>query len=86
MTNTDAVREQDEPTLVEIVAAVVGVDPGELTDADGPATVGAWTSRKQIELLVTLEEFYGLEHGQQEILGAPTIGALREVLRARRPG
>ena len=53
MTNTGAVREQGEPTLVEIVAAVVGVDPGELTDEDGPATVGAWTSRKQIELLVT---------------------------------
>ena len=86
LTNTDAVREQDEPTLVEIVAAVVGVDPGELTDEDGPATVGAWTSRKQMELLVTLEEFYGLDLGQQEILGAPTIGALREVLRARRPG
>lgn len=86
MTNTGAVREQGEPTLVEIVAAVVGVDPGELTDEDGPATVGAWTSRKQIELLVTLEEFYGLDLSQQEILGAPTIGALREVLRARRPG
>jgi acyl carrier protein len=86
MTNTGAVREQDEPTLVEIVAAVVGVNPEELTDEDGPATVGAWTSRKQIELLVTLEEFYGLYLGQQEILGAPTIGALRELLRARRPG
>jgi hypothetical protein len=64
MTSTDTVREQDEPTLVEIVAAVVGVDPGELTDEDGPATVGAWTSRKQIELLVTLEEFYGLDLGR----------------------
>jgi acyl carrier protein len=83
MRSTDAVREQDEPALIEIVAAVVGVDPGELTDEDGPATVGAWTSRKQIELLVTLEEFYGLDLSQQEILGAPTIGALREVLRAR---
>jgi acyl carrier protein len=86
MTSTDAVREQDEPALVEIVAAVLGVDPGELTDEDGPATIGAWTSRKQIELLVTLEEFYGLDLGQQEVLGAPTIGALREVLRARGPG
>jgi len=86
MTSTDAVRQQDEPDLVEIVAAVVGVDPGELTDEDGPATVGAWTSRKQIELLVTLEEFYGLELGQAEILGAHTIGALREVLRAKGPG
>ena len=75
--------EQEEPALIEIVAAVVGVDPGDLTDEDGPATVGAWTSRKQIELLVTLEEFYGLELGQQEIFGAPTIGVLRDVLRAR---
>lgn len=83
MAGTDAVREQEEPALVEIVAAVLGVDPGELTDEDGPATVGAWTSRKQIELLVTLEEFYGLDLSQQEILGAPTIGVLREVLRAR---
>lgn len=81
--STDAVRQQDEPALVEIVAAVVGVDPGELTDEDGPATVGAWTSRKQIELLVTLEEFYGLDLGQAEILGVRSIGVLREVLRAR---
>jgi acyl carrier protein len=86
MTSTGTAREPDEPVLVEIIAAVVGVDPGELTDEDGPATVGAWTSRKQIELLVTLEEFYGLDLGPQEILGARTIGALRAVLRARGAG
>jgi hypothetical protein len=83
MERTDAGREQDGLALVEIVAAVVGVAPGELTDEDGPATVGGWTSRKQIELLVTLEEFYGLDLGQAEILGAPNIGTLREVLRAK---
>jgi acyl carrier protein len=78
-----AVEEQQEPALVDIIAAVMGVDAGKLTDEDGPATVGAWTSRKQIELLVTLEEYYGLSLSHQEILDARTIGALCEILRAK---
>jgi hypothetical protein len=83
MESMDAAQEHDGLGLIEIVAAVMGVASGELTDEDGPATVGEWTSRKQIELLVTLEEFYGLDLGQAEVMGARNIGTLRAVLRAR---
>jgi acyl carrier protein len=81
--SVETVPEHEDPDLPDIVAAVIGVDSGELTDQDGPATVGAWTSRKQIELLVTLEEYYGVNLTSAEILSAATIGALRAVLRAK---
>jgi acyl carrier protein len=79
--SAEAVDEQAEPDLADVVAAVMGVDPAGLTDEDGPATVAGWTSRKQIELIVTLEELYGVELSHREAFGARTLGTLRELLR-----
>jgi acyl carrier protein len=82
--SAEAVEEQEQrqagPGLADVVAAVMGVDPAGLTDEDGPATVPGWTSRKQIELIVTLEELYGVELSHQEAFGARTLGALRGLL------
>jgi hypothetical protein len=81
--STQAAQGHEEWALVGIVAAVMGVSPRQLSDEDGPTTVESWTSRKQIELLVALEDHYGLSLDHQEIFGAGTIGGLRRVLHDR---
>jgi acyl carrier protein len=81
MSTQEAAPGQEDPALTDIVAAVMGVSPGQLSDEDGPSTVESWTSRKQIELLVAVEEHYGLSLEAQEVFAAGTIGGLRKILR-----
>jgi acyl carrier protein len=83
MSTQEAARGQEDTGLTGIVAAVMGVSPGQLSDEDGPSTVESWTSRKQIELLVAVEEHYGLSLDDQEVFAAGTIGGLRKILRGR---
>ncbi|MGE5291018.1 MAG: acyl carrier protein [Micromonosporaceae bacterium] len=69
--------------FLHIVAAVLKLDPAELDDGAGPATVGNWTSRKHIELVVTLEEIYGVSFATDEILGIRSVCDLRDTLRGK---
>ena len=77
---------QDRPAAddpLDLIAGVLGVDAAGLTDEDGRDTVPAWTSRKQIELVVALEERYGVVFGNEDVFAARTVGAVREVLRGK---
>lgn len=70
-------------TLAEVVAGVLEVDPAEVTDESGPETIATWTSLRHLQLVVTLEEVYGLSFAFEEIRDLRSVGALREVLRAK---
>jgi acyl carrier protein len=67
--------------LSEIVAAVLDLDPADVVDTTGPATLGSWTSRKFIELVVAIEDAYGVAFSAHEIFGVRSVGDLREMLR-----
>lgn len=69
--------------LADLVSKVLEVDPAEVTDQAGPDTLGAWTSLRHLELVVALEEVYGLSFTYREIAGVRTIGALRQLLRGK---
>ena len=64
--------------LDEVIAAVLGVEAVSLNGQHGP-----WSSRKQLELAVALEKRFGLEFTSEEIFGARTLSALRELLRSK---
>jgi acyl carrier protein len=68
-------------SFLEIVADVLDVDPAELGNGAGPATLAAWTSRKHLELVVTLEEMYGVSFSADEILRIRSVCDLRDTLR-----
>ncbi|MDZ5443043.1 acyl carrier protein [Micromonospora sp. 4G57] len=70
-------------TLSEVVAGVLEVDPAEVTDESGPQTIGTWTSLRHLQLVVTLEEVYGLSFAFEEIRDVRSVGELRTVLRAK---
>jgi acyl carrier protein len=72
-----------EADFVEIVAGVFEVDPAEVTDGAGPDTLPTWTSMRHLQLIVTLEEAYGLSFSYREIRDVKLIGQVRAVLRAK---
>jgi acyl carrier protein len=74
------------PDFAEIVAGVLEVDPAAVTDPAGQETLPAWTSLRHLQLVVTLEEAYGLSFSYREIKDVRTIGQLRAVLRTRGVG
>jgi acyl carrier protein len=69
--------------LADVVAAVLDLDPADVVDVAGPATLGSWTSRKHIELVVALEDAYGVSFSAQEIFGIRSVGDLRDTLRRK---
>jgi acyl carrier protein len=69
--------------LSGLVAEVLGVPGGELAEHSGPGVHDAWTSLKHIELVVALEERFGVALSSREIRNITSLGGLRELLVAK---
>lgn len=69
--------------FAEIVADVLEVGPEAVTDSAGPQTLAAWTSLRHLELIVTLQEAYGVAFTYQEVRDTMSIGHLRSALRSK---
>jgi acyl carrier protein len=69
--------------FTEIVAGVLEVGPAEVVGTAGPATLLTWTSLRHLELVVTLEQAYGVSFTYQDIRNLRSIGQVRDVLRAK---
>jgi acyl carrier protein len=68
------------PTLPEIVCEVLGIPPGELADDAGPGSYETWSSFGHIQLVVALEQHYGITFSSQEIGGMQSVRLIRDVL------
>jgi acyl carrier protein len=66
--------------LRDVMAQVFGVDAAELGDDCGPNRIATWNSLKHLELVVTLEEVYGVSLSRQDIKSLRTVGAVRGIL------
>lgn len=70
-------------TFADVVAGALDVDPAVVTDEAGRDSLASWTSMRHIQLIVTLEEAYGLSFDYEEIADARTVRDVRDVLRAK---
>jgi acyl carrier protein len=70
----------DEPSLEDLVGEVLAVDPGELTDDSGPLTMEAWSSLKHLELVVALEEAFGVSLSRADIVAMRSMADIRAML------
>jgi acyl carrier protein len=66
--------------LRDLVADVLDLEPGTVTDDDGPATLAEWTSMRHLQLIVTLEEVYQVSFAYEEVRDVPSVGFLRKLL------
>ena len=78
---TAAVPPADQ--LSGLIAEVLGIPGAELAEDSGPGAHAAWTSLKHIEVVVVLEEHYGVALSSREIKGITSIAGLRELLAAK---
>lgn len=71
-----------EDTLLELIAGTLGVPPSEVTEASNITNTPKWDSLRQVMLMTELETSFGIELGDQEMLEATSVAAIREVLMA----
>jgi acyl carrier protein len=54
-----------------------------LREEDSPATLASWDSLKQIDIVLTVEEVFGIDLTTAEILSLTSVAALVGILRGR---
>lgn len=60
----------------DVFAAVLGCDPTGLRDEDSTTTVKGWDSVNHMQLLLTLEDTFGVQFDPEEFASLTTIGAI----------
>lgn len=70
-------------SFTELVAATLDVPAVEVHDELGPATHADWTSVKHLQLIIALEDHYGLSFTRDEIRSIRTIRDVRHGLRSK---
>ncbi len=66
-------------TLESLVYTVLEIDPNT-TGEVSQATHGEWTSVKQIQIIITLEDAYDVVFSGEEMAEGTSISRLREML------
>jgi len=72
--------------LAGVFADVLGCDPGALRDSDSNKTVTAWDSVNHMQLLLALEDAFGVQFTPEEFAELTTFGTLRARLEAGNGG
>lgn len=72
-----------EAKLVELMAGLFRLEPGQITDSLAMTSTGAWDSLKHMELVVGIEESFGIELTAEEIVSMQTVSEIRRVLKDR---
>jgi len=71
------------PTLIEIVARTLSIDPRAVSEASTSANTRNWDSLRQVILMTELERIYGIEFEFDQINEAQSILRIRDILREK---
>ena len=66
-----------------LLAEVLQMPAANITDGLAMRDVEAWDSLKHMELVVSLEEAFGLQLTFDEIVAMQSVGEIKRVLRAK---
>lgn len=72
-----------DTSLVQLVAATLGVEASGLTEGSGMNNTKNWDSLRQVVLMTELERVYGVEFEFDQMSAATTIAEIREILREK---
>ena len=67
--------------LSEVLGEVLGIDAARIADSASPSDLENWDSRRHIQIIVRLEETYGVSFTYPELRNFTSVGAIRAVLR-----
>lgn len=69
--------------LSVIVAGVLRVNRGDITDGLDMEETGTWDSLSHMELIAAIEDEFGIELTADEIISMRSVGAIKTVLRQK---
>jgi acyl carrier protein len=67
-----------------IVAAILNVDAARIDHSSSPDTIESWDSLRHVQLVLALEEAFGIQFTVDDIESMGTIGAVVEAVQRRR--
>jgi len=71
--------------ILTVVASVLKVPASSLTDVSSPDTVDTWDSLQHLQVILALEEEFGIQFPADDIDRLQTVGALVTSVRERVP-
>jgi len=71
----------DEGKLKGVVGAVLELEPAAVGDGTSADTVEGWDSLKQMNLVIALEEAFGVTIPDEDVAGLTSYPVIRAVLR-----
>jgi acyl carrier protein len=87
MANDSSVsRDEIEARVRDITAVVLGLDPRTINDASSSQTMPAWSSLAHMNLVLALEDEFGIEFEERIIPEVMSFRRLCDALAARVPG
>jgi len=66
--------------LQALAADILEVEPSELDEDSSPETVESWDSVQHLNLILAIEEQYGIQLDPEEIGGGATLGELADIV------
>jgi acyl carrier protein len=70
-------------TLEQLIAEELGDKPANITDATSRESHRRWDSFAQVQLVVALENAYGVKFSNADIEGLTSVGKIREALQLK---
>ncbi len=72
-----------EAQLRTLMAELLHVDAGDISDASSPLTLPAWDSLNHLKMIVTIEERFGVTFTTPEVEDIGSFADLKHALRAK---
>lgn len=67
--------------LLDAIAAVLDVDPAELTDESSPATMPSWDSLNHLNIAMAVESEFEIALTAEQVMAMDSVAAIRDALR-----
>ena len=69
--------------VARVMADVLGVDPASIGPDSSPDTIPAWDSVQHMNLVIALEQEFGVRFSPEEIEEAVTVRAVADLVRSK---
>ena len=71
---------ETEDRLSQTVAEVLGVTPDLLSEESSPDTISSWDSLGHLNLVIALEEEFGIRLSADNVLAMRSVSSIRRIL------
>lgn len=71
-----------EERLKTVLAQILDITPQAINESTSPATVSVWDSLKQMQIMLAVEDEFGVQFSDEQIHELQSYAAIRQALEA----